>query len=71
MFVARYKSSGQHIWSRAHGGTTHDYAHAVAVDSSGKSTVTGRFSETANFGYGAEAGYGTLFLTNYAPYDLP
>ncbi len=67
VFVARYKANGQHIWSRAHGGVGSDYSSAVAVDSSGNSTVVGKFSEIVNFGYGAEAGYNTLFMANYAP----
>jgi hypothetical protein len=50
IFVAKYGPSGNHLWSKRHGGTNNDYARAIAVDGSGNVLVTGEFSGMASFG---------------------
>ena len=67
IFLARYKSTGQHIWSRAIGGIGGDYAYAVAVDKSSNSILFGRISEVVDFGLGAVTSFGTMFAAQYAP----
>lgn len=49
-FVARYNSSGAHVWSDGFGGTGSETATGVAVDGAGNVHITGSFSSTADFG---------------------
>ncbi|MBK7383299.1 MAG: T9SS type A sorting domain-containing protein [Flavobacteriales bacterium] len=49
-FLARYDSNGNYIWGRTMGGSGWDNAADVAVDASGNSYVTGRFTTSAAFG---------------------
>jgi hypothetical protein len=64
LFVAKYSSTGQHLWSKRFGGTGDDYAHGIEVDGAGDVVLTGQFKNTINFG-GANltsAGYEDIFL---------
>ena len=58
LFFARYNSDGNPIWAISVGGTGHDYATSIFVDSSGYIYLTGYFtSPTITFG--------TTTLTNF------
>jgi len=56
IFVAKYDASGSLIWAKRAGGEQiyfgYTYGDGIAVDGSGNSYVTGRFSGTAIFGSG-------------------
>jgi fibronectin type 3 domain-containing protein len=68
LVVAKYSSTGAHLWSRAIaiGGFTQPAG--VAVDGSGNVFVAGRFYSTVDFGGGARtsAGDADIFLVKYA-----
>ncbi len=51
-FVARYSSSGAHVWSKRWGSALEDKAYAVALDNLGNSAVTGMFTNNVDFGGG-------------------
>jgi hypothetical protein len=67
VFVAKYDAAGDHVWSRALGGSGRDLGLAVAVDEAGSVFVTGSFSETVNFGGGVltSAGGTDVFVAVY------
>lgn len=69
VFVAKYSSTGQHVWSRRFGGINDDIAQGVAVDAAGNAFVIGYFSGSADFGAGAltSAGMSDAFLAKYSP----
>jgi hypothetical protein len=54
LFVARYTSSGDYIWSHTYGGesTFTDIGYGIAVDSTGRVGVTGQVMSAVNFGGG-------------------
>jgi hypothetical protein len=49
IFVSKLTSAGAYVWARGFGGTSDDYGHDLAVDSSGSVYVTGEFRETVDF----------------------
>jgi hypothetical protein len=49
-YVAKYSSSGAHIWSKTIGSSGDDQAADVDIDGSGNVVVTGYFSGSVNFG---------------------
>jgi hypothetical protein len=53
IFVAKISSAGIWQWARQAGGTGVDEGLAIAVDGSGRISVTGFFSDTAVFGGGS------------------
>ncbi|HEV8608950.1 MAG TPA: hypothetical protein VGS98_02620 [Thermoanaerobaculia bacterium] len=66
-FVARYDSSGGHVWSRRWGSTAEDKAYGVAMDRLGDVVVTGVFANNVDFGGGpitnvGGGGSGDIFL---------
>jgi len=66
-FVARYSSSGAHVWSRRWGSTSEDKALAVDIDGLGNVAVTGMFTNSVDFGGGpisnvGGVGSGDIFL---------
>lgn len=67
IFVAKYDSSGSHLWSKRFGGTTREESHAVATDNSDNIVVTGGFSGTVDFGGGplTSAGHTDIFIAKY------
>jgi len=70
IFLAKFDSSGNHIWSKRFGGSSGDGGYSVSVDSSGNVYITGSFnSPTIDFGGGAltNAGIGTsdIFLARF------
>jgi PKD repeat protein len=69
IFVAKYSSTGGHLWSQRFGDTYSSAARGVAVDASGNVVVVGTFSGTVNFGggtltasYGGAARYNDIFI---------
>lgn len=73
VFVAKYSSTGQHLWSRRFGGVNDDIAQGVAVDAAGNALVMGYFTGVADFGTGAltSAGMADAFLAKYSPTGAP
>lgn len=53
VFLCKYDSSGNYLWTRTWGGTHADYGHAVVVDSSNDVYVTGFFEYTVDFDPGS------------------
>jgi uncharacterized protein (AIM24 family) len=68
VFLAKYSSSGTHLWSKRFGGTLGDRGNSVAVDGNGNVVVTGTFSGSIDFGGGALTSSGTqdLFLAKFS-----
>ncbi|MBI3073922.1 MAG: SBBP repeat-containing protein [Deltaproteobacteria bacterium] len=65
IFVAKFSSAGQHVWSRRYGGSNVDTAQGLAVDREGNVVITGGFySPTIDFG-GGELRNGS---NGWAPY---
>ena len=65
--LAKYSSTGAHMWSIRFGGTANDNGEAIDIDPLGNIYVTGYFNGTANFG-GANlisAGSADIFLAKY------
>jgi hypothetical protein len=50
IFVAKYSSTGAHIWSKRFGDISDDACYGVAVDAVGNVFITGAFKGTVNFG---------------------
>ncbi len=57
IFVAKYSSTGQHLWSKRFGDALDDVASAVRIDASGNVIVAGAFKGTADFGGGPVTAY--------------
>ena len=70
IFIAKFDSNGNHIWSKSLGGEYGDNSNSISVDSSGNVYLTGYFySSTINFGGCTfnNAGAYDIFLLKYAP----
>lgn len=69
MYLVKFDSDGNHIWSDSYGITGSELATELAVDVSGNVIVTGRFDGTVNFGGGvrATAGFWDVFLVKFSP----
>jgi len=68
IFLAKFDSNGNHLWSKRFGGSDNDYGNSVSVDSSGNVYITGYFySSTIDFGGGAltNAGWADIFLAKF------
>ena len=71
VFVSKYDASGNYQWTKAFGGTSNEYAHSVAVDTSGNVYLGGYFGNTVDFDAGAgvdnrtSAGSHDAFLSKY------
>lgn len=50
IFLAKYSSTGTHLWSRALGGPDFDFAADLATDNSGNIILVGNFRSRASFG---------------------
>jgi phage-related tail fiber protein len=66
IFLAKYDAAGNYVWAQGMGGTGTDIGYALAIDASGNSTITGDFSNTADFDPGA----GTQNLTSAGGVDI-
>jgi len=64
IFVLKLDSSGTFQWVKTFGSASSDYGHAIAVDSSGNSYITGYFNGTVDFGGGdiTSAGSSDIFV---------
>jgi len=70
MFVAKYDTDGNHIWSRRCGASGwYTQGESIAMDGSGNAIVCGRFGGTVSFGGAPVTQLGNLdvFLVKYAP----
>lgn len=67
IYVAKYSSTGVFKWVRTAGGTSGDYAHAMAVDAAGNSYITGEMEMTTRFGSVAltSSGSNDVFVAKY------
>jgi Domain of unknown function (DUF4062) len=50
--IAKFDSSGQHVWSRSFGDGNYHVPECIAVAPSGRVTVAGRFKGVVDFGHG-------------------
>lgn len=73
VFVAKFSSSGTHIWSRRYGGSSDDFCESVTVDGAGDIVLAGYFSGSADFGSGllTSAGGTDVFLAKYSSGGSP
>ena len=60
MFLVKYDSTGNYQWAFSMGGTAHEVAGDMAVDSSGNVYVTGAYSGNVDF----DPGPGSFFLSS-------
>ncbi len=69
IFVAKYDTAGNHLWSHRFGSTGSDVGYSVATDGFDNLFVTGSFSNTADFGGGPLvcAGSSDIFVAKYDP----
>jgi hypothetical protein len=58
VFVTKCNSSGNLLWAKQFGSTSHDYANSIAVDASGNVFTSGSFKGTVDF----DPGLGTFNL---------
>ncbi|MBI3193461.1 MAG: hypothetical protein HYZ34_03215, partial [Ignavibacteriae bacterium] len=68
IFIAKYDANGNAVWATGAGGTGGDEGKKIAVDASGNSYVTGRFtSPTLTFGSTTltNNGLGDIFIVKY------
>jgi hypothetical protein len=73
VFVAKFSSSGGHLWSRRFGGLNDDVAEGVSFDGAGDVVVAGYFSGSADFGSGVltSAGGTDVFVAKYSSNGAP
>ncbi|MGB1937959.1 MAG: calcium-binding protein, partial [Akkermansiaceae bacterium] len=65
IFVLKLNSSGTFQWVQTYGGTSSEFAYSVDVDSSDNLYISGEYSNTVDFGGGAEtaeAGHCDIFI---------
>lgn len=62
VFVAKFGSGGQLMWAKSFGDAGLQTASGIGVDANGNVYVTGSFKGSINFGGGALAAQGTLFV---------
>lgn len=69
IFVAKFDSDGEHIWSRRFGDDHAQNCYAAAVDASGNVVVAGYFEGAVDFGGGALTGAGgtDVFVARFSP----
>jgi len=68
IFLAKFDSNGNHLWSKRFGGSSVDWGYSVSVDSSSNVYITGWFeSSTIDFGGGALTNVGgvDIFLAKF------
>jgi len=72
IFVVKNSNNGAYLWSVHIGGVNDDQATGVAVDSGGNIYVTGYFSGTVDFGFGAvTVGNPAIFLLKLSAQGVP
>jgi len=69
IFVAKYDSDGNHVWSQRFGDTGSDWGFDIAVDPADNVLVTGWFMNTVDFGGGplVSAGERDIFVAKFGP----
>jgi len=68
IFLAKFDSNGNHLWSKRFGGSDGDYSYSVSTDSLGNVYISGYFSSSSiDFGRGAlgNAGGNDIFLAKF------
>jgi hypothetical protein len=67
IYLARYTSTGVHVWSKRLGGGSGDFGMSAALDGSGNAVLAGMFSATVDFGGGnlVSAGSFDVVLAKY------
>jgi hypothetical protein len=67
IFVAKFDSSGNHIWSQRYGGGVLDAAYGIALGDSGSVLTAGTFDGTVDFRGGSlvSAGGGDIFVAKF------
>ena len=70
IFLARFDSNGNHLWSKRFGGSSDDYGYSISVDSSGNLYGTGYF-HSINIDFGGclplSAWSYDIYLIKYKP----
>lgn len=71
VYVAKFDSSGKHLWSKSFGGTGPESVTGLGVDRSGNLWVAGSFRNSIDFGGGAlnSAGFSDVFLLSLGTAD--
>ncbi len=70
VFLAKFDTRGNHLWSQRFGDTTHDQTgQSVAIDPSGNILLAGEFTGTIDVGGGlmTSAGGTDIFLAKFSP----
>jgi len=69
IFVAKFNSSGGHVWSKRAGKLSDDRGTSVAIDAAGNVALTGFFVQGINFGSGdiLNSGGADGFIAKFAP----
>ena len=67
IYLAKFNSSGTHLWSHRFGDSSMDRAAGIAVDESGNVVITGFFQGTVDFGGGdlTSAGSFDIYLSEF------
>jgi Beta-propeller repeat len=69
IYVSKFDTEGNHLWSKSFGDTENDRGYAVATDRGGGIVVTGAFLHSVDFGNGPlmSAGGYDIFLAKLSP----
>lgn len=69
IFLVKYSSAGNYVWSKTLGGTGTDSVYSIYVDSFDNLYVAGGFQQTVNFGGGNITSGGNYdgFIAKYSP----
>ena len=67
--VAKFASTGTHIWSRRFGGMNSDAAYSLALDAASNVFVTGSMGSPVDFGGGvlSQLGGDDVYIASYSP----
>jgi len=66
IFIAKFNTAGQHIWSARFGDSADQFGERIAPDGSGNVIAVGEFASTVDFGGGVLAG-GSIYLAKFSP----
>ena len=70
MFVAKFSSTGQHLWSKRFGGSNPSHGQSIAVDGGGNILLTGYFQGWIDFGGGqlpSNGSFQDVFVAKLSP----
>jgi len=69
IYVAKYSSTGAHLWSKRFGNVSEQQGRGIAVDAAGNVYVTGYFVGSVDFGGGVMASMGSrdIFVAKLSP----